>query len=327
MLHNDKELFKQLILLVAEDTGIEEGIIEKDYYVTMFLKSLVSKYPEIIFKGGTSLSKCYKLINRFSEDIDLSLDFDTHPSESKRKNLKRSIVATTDEFDFVLTNPDKVRSKRDYNKYIIDFPSVFDFPSLKQYLIVETSVFIRSYPSLKMTASSIVYDYLIKTNRTDLIEQFELEPFELNVQDIKRTFVDKLFALGDYYLDDKITEHSRHIYDLYKLSTVVNIDDELKELLEQVRKERSTHLACSSAQDGVDLKSLLQEIVDKNAYKDDYESITEGLLFEKVFYNEAITQYCKEYIEKEGLNFIQHKNSCCGDGSVSLGQAIVGKLS
>lgn len=288
MLHNDKEFFKQLILLVSEDTGIEAGIIEKDYYVTMFLKLLVSKYPQIIFKGGTSLSKCYKLINRFSEDIDLSLDCETHPTESQRKNLKKNIVAATDEFGFILTNPNKVKSKRDYNKYVIDFPSVFDFPSLKQYLIVETSVFIRSYPSVKMTASSIIYDYLVKINRADIIKQFELEPFELNVQDIKRTFVDKLFALGDYYLDGKIAEHSRHIYDLYKLSTVVNVDDELKKLLGQVRKERSAHLACSSAQDGVNLKSLLQEIIDKKVYKDDYETITEGLLFEKVSYDEVI---------------------------------------
>jgi len=297
VLHNDKELFRQLILLVVEDTGIEEGIIEKDYYVTMFLKSLAAKYPQIIFKGGTSLSKCYKLINRFSEDIDLSLDCETHPTETQRKNLKRAIVDTINEFEFTLTNPDNVRSKRDYNKYTIDFPSVFAFPGLKQYLIVETSVFIRSYPSVKMTASGIIYDYLIKTGRTDIIKQFELEPFELNVQDIKGTFIDKLFALGDYYLDGKITEHSRHIYDLYKLYSVVTVDAELKELIEQVRKERSNHPACSSAQNGVELKSLLQEITDKNAYKSDYEAITEGLLYEKVSYDEAIA-VLKEIIQK-----------------------------
>ena len=73
MLHDDKELFKQIILLTSENTGIDSGIIEKDYYVTMFLKSLVKKQPQIIFKGGTSLSKCHKLIKRFSEDIETGL--------------------------------------------------------------------------------------------------------------------------------------------------------------------------------------------------------------------------------------------------------------
>ena len=77
MLHHDKELFRQIILLTSEDTGIEYSIIEKDYYVTMFLKSLVEKQPDIIFKGGTSLSKCYKLIKRFSEDLDLNLACET----------------------------------------------------------------------------------------------------------------------------------------------------------------------------------------------------------------------------------------------------------
>lgn len=211
MLHDDKELFKQIILLTSENTGIDSGIIEKDYYVTMFLKSLVKKQPQIIFKGGTSLSKCHKLIKRFSEDIDLNLERETRPTEGQRKHLKENIVSVIDDFGFELTNPDNVRSRRDYNKYIVDFPSVFDYTSLKQYLIVETSVFLRAYPSRKMAATSFIYDYLKQIGREDLIKQFSLESFELNVQGIERTFIDKIFAVGDYYLDNKITEHSRHL--------------------------------------------------------------------------------------------------------------------
>ena len=74
MLHDDRDLFRQIVLLTAEAMGIDSGIIEKDYYVTMFLKSLAAKQPQILFKGGTSLSKCYKLIKRFSEDIDLNME-------------------------------------------------------------------------------------------------------------------------------------------------------------------------------------------------------------------------------------------------------------
>ena len=118
--------------------------------------------------------------------------------------------------------------------------------------------------------------------------QFSLEPFELNVQGIERTFIDKLFAVGDYYLDNKVTEHSRHIYDLFKLFAVVEINDSVKELFELVRKERSRHAACLSAQEGVNLKDLLQKIIDESAYKNDYEAITAGLLFEKISYVTAI---------------------------------------
>lgn len=288
MLHNDKELFKQVVLLTSEAIGIDSGIIEKDYYVTMFLKLLVEKQPQIIFKGGTSLSKCHKLIKRFSEDIDLNLECETRPTEGQRRHLKENIISTIDDFGFVLTNPDNVRSRRDYNKYIVDFPSVFDFTAIKQYLIVETSVFLRAYPSKKMTATSFVYDYLKQENREDIISQFSLEPFELNVQGIERTFIDKLFAVGDYYLDNKVTEHSRHIYDLFKLFAVVEINDSVKELFELVRKERSRHAACLSAQEGVNLKDLLQKIIDESAYKNDYEAITAGLLFEKISYETAI---------------------------------------
>ena len=93
MLHNDASAFEQIILRVAEDTGVEPSIIEKDYYVTLFLQRIVMLQPNIIFKGGTSLSKCYKLINRFSEDIDLNIETETHPSAGQRKNLKKNIVS------------------------------------------------------------------------------------------------------------------------------------------------------------------------------------------------------------------------------------------
>lgn len=288
MLHDEKELFKQIILLTSENAGIDSGIIEKDYYVTMFLKLLVEKQPQIIFKGGTSLSKCHKIIKRFSEDIDLNLECETRPTEGQRKHLKENIISAIDEFGFELINQDNVRSRRDYNKYIVDFPSVFDYTSLKQYLIVETSVFLRAYPSRKMEATSFIYDYLKQIDRDDLIKQFSLEPFELNVQGIERTFIDKIFAIGDYYLDNKITEHSRHLYDLYKLLGVIEIDEPLRELFEIVRKERSGHAACLSAQEGVRFKDLLQKIIDENSYKNDYETITKGLLFEKIPYETVI---------------------------------------
>ncbi len=288
MLHDDRDLFRQIVLLTAEAMGIDSGIIEKDYYVTMFLKSLAAKQPQILFKGGTSLSKCYKLIKRFSEDIDLNLECEIRPTEGQRRHLKENIVSTIEEFGFKLTNPDQVRSRRDYNKYIIDFPSVFDFAAIKQYLIVETSVFLRAYPSRKMAAASFVYDYLKQEKREDIITQFSLEPFELNVQRVERTFIDKLFAVGDYYLDNKTMEHSRHIYDLYKMFDAVAINNSLRKLFQLVQKERSRHAACLSAQENVNLKALLQQIINENAYKSDYEAITASLLFEKVPYETAI---------------------------------------
>ena len=144
MLHDDKELFEQVILKTSEHTGIDASIVEKDYFVTLFLKEISKTLPGIIFKGGTSLSKCHKLIKRFSEDIDLNIEYETKATEGQKKNLKKTIIAIIDKLNLGLTNPEDVRSRRDYNKYIIDFPTVFKSDSLKQHLVVETAVYIKA---------------------------------------------------------------------------------------------------------------------------------------------------------------------------------------
>lgn len=289
MLHNDYSLFEQVILRVSEDTGIEASIIEKDYYVTLFLQQIVDQIPNIIFKGGTSLSKCYKLINRFSEDIDLNIDTETHPTEGQRKKLKEVIVSIIDEFGFIFTNPDEVRSRRDYNRYVVDYPTIFTSGYLKEHLIVETAVYIKAYPCKRMPVSSLIYDYLVRYGYTELIEQYNLQPFELNVQTAERTLVDKVFALGDYYLSDAVHEHSRHVYDIYKLLDVVALNDSMRELARSVWEERKPHVNCHSAKDGVDMNALLQEIVDQAVYKQDYEDITAKILFEETPYETAVT--------------------------------------
>ncbi len=288
MLHNDKELFQQVIIATGDALGIDYSIVEKDYYVTEVLRSIVQKEPRIIFKGGTSLSKCYGLIKRFSEDIDFGFQCKERTTEGERKKMKSAIVTTIEEFAFALTNPEQVKSRRDYNKYIIAYPFEFATNSLKPNLIIETSVFIRSYPSVKKTATSFIYDYLKREQRKDIIDRYGIYPFELQVQSLERTFIDKIFAIGDYYLSDRIMEYSRHIYDLSKLYSEVIIDEEMRLLFKQVREERKGHPACLSAKDEVDIKSLLQEIVDKDIYKNDYESITSALLFENVPYEVAI---------------------------------------
>lgn len=289
MLHNDRPLFEQIILRVSEDTGIEASIIEKDYYVTLFLRRIVTQLPNIIFKGGTSLFKCYRLINRFSEDIDLNIETGAHPTEGQRKKLKEAIVSIIDEYGFTLTNPGNVRSRRDYNRYIVDYPTIFPTSYLKEHLIVETAVYIKAYPCKRMQASSLIYDYLKKHGYTDLIGQYGLQPFELNVQTAERTLVDKVFALGDYYLSGAVHEHSRHVYDIYRLLDVVTLDDSMKELVQSVREERKPHVNCRSAKDGIDMNDLLREIVDKAVYRQDYEDITARILFEEVPYETAVT--------------------------------------
>ncbi len=72
-LHLDKKLFQEAIQATAQHIGIPEVYVEKDYWVSLVLLEIFSSDISdlVVFKGGTCLSKCHNLIQRFSEDIDL----------------------------------------------------------------------------------------------------------------------------------------------------------------------------------------------------------------------------------------------------------------
>ncbi len=75
--HEDKE-FAALLRIVAQERGVSEALVEKDYWVTHTLWSLSRSRLDVWFKGGTSLSKGFGLITRFSEDLDLKIDRGQH---------------------------------------------------------------------------------------------------------------------------------------------------------------------------------------------------------------------------------------------------------
>lgn len=81
---------------IADEKGIVENAVEKDYWVSMVLRSIFSlPYSDaLVFKGGTSLSKGWNLIERFSEDIDLAIDrkflgFGEELNKSQRTKLRK----------------------------------------------------------------------------------------------------------------------------------------------------------------------------------------------------------------------------------------------
>ena len=86
-LHINKVLFKQFIDNLNARTGIDSDIIEKDYYVCLILKDLANKQDEYkaYFKGGTAVYKILDTMNRFSEDIDLTVKVISTESNNKNK--------------------------------------------------------------------------------------------------------------------------------------------------------------------------------------------------------------------------------------------------
>ena len=122
----------------------------------------------------------------------------------------------------------------------------------------------------------------------DLLVKYEMQPFVLKVQSLARTLVDKVFALCDYMLDGRTERQSRHIYDISRLLTAVQQDDELKTLVRKVRSERKGGIKNLSTEDGVNIPSLLVQIREKGFFKSDYEQNTMLLLKTPMPYDEAI---------------------------------------
>lgn len=285
-LHNNKELFHDLLLAVHEKTGIHSAIIEKDYYVTLLLQKIVEKNPEIIFKGGTSLSKCHRIINRFSEDIDIGINADK-ATEGMRRSLKYDILVAVEELGFTVDNAEHIYSRTYFNRYQIEYPNTESVGYIKPYLYVETATFMKPYPFEIKEADTYVYRFLKEKGMEDLIEQYNLQPFEVKVQTLERTFIDKLFALGDYYLTEKTNGYSRHLYDLYKIMPKITFDEAFYKLYDEVREIRSKDRNCPSAKGGQNLKDILTKIYEEDYFENDYKSVTSGLLFDGVGYSEV----------------------------------------
>ena len=209
-LHNDREQFREAIYLSYQQTGIMAQAIEKDYYVTLLLQILAQEMPCIVFKGGTSLSKCHKVIQRFSEDIDITID--TLLSQGQKRKAKQIILDAAAELGLVIDNLDEIRSRRDYNRYVLSYNSVIPMASdaLKPAVLLETSYTAVSFPTVLLPVHSYVGD-MMQNEVPNLVDEYHLSPFEMKVQGIDRTLADKVFAICDYYIQSKTAKHSRHL--------------------------------------------------------------------------------------------------------------------
>ena len=297
-LHDDREVFEELIAGTANELAIPTNIIEKDYYVTIALKALSEKIDDMVFKGGTSLTKCYQLLDRFSEDIDISYTAESGiPGEARKKHLKRAVVDTMEELNLPIINIDETRSRRQYNCYRAEYTSIYGLITiLKPELVVETYVALLPFLTTKRLVDNYIYRFLRKIDRLDIAESYNLMPFEITTQTIERTLVDKVFAICDYYMQGKTERHSRHLYDIHKIVTYVGIMDEMKRLVPEVRAVRSNLSICPSAMEAVNVTNILYEIIDKQVYKMDYENITLGLLFVPETY-QAVIQSIRQLAE------------------------------
>ena len=286
-LHNDKELFNDIVALTAERIGQAQDIVEKDYYVTIILKKLSTcEYP-ICFKGGTSLSKAYGVIDRFSEDIDIT--FTEHLGENRRKKLKYNILKPiADELGLEIANWDSIESDKDYNHYDMAYSSIIEDPFLDTYVKLETALMSYAFPTVEHEISNYIYQAL-KDEEPDLLEEYELTPFTMRVQSLERTLIDKIFALCDYYIQGKAARNSRHLYDIYKISKEVTVDDDFHKLILEVRAHRQgmKNNIAPAADESINISELIKKFCDEDFYADDYEKTTKNLISDDISYEDV----------------------------------------
>ena len=290
-LHRDRETFKDMVEQAADGNGRTPAVVEKDYYVTLILKLLSEQLAECVFKGGTSLSKGFHVIDRFSEDIDIT--FKEHIGESRRKKLKNVVLkGISEELGMPIANWEETQSDRDYNAYLFSYESVFGLQDdrLPQYVKLETALGSYSFPTQTVEIRNYIGDYLEGRGRTDLAEQFSLGRFSMNLQSLERTYIDKVFALCDYYLQGKSKRYSRHLYDIYKLTPLIEFNDGFAVLVQEVREHRSKMRICPSADETVDVPAVILEFCDNSFYREDYQSITDYFAEDTVPYDDVIGQ-------------------------------------
>ena len=237
-LHLDKNAFRVLIENVHKRTGYRTDVLEKDYYVVMILEELSAFQEEGLpayFKGGTALYKALKTTNRFSEDIDLSVD----TRQCSRTQSDKRLEKATKKYSSLTRDPEQGFSHRSEIMSVYEYEPVTAFDNedeLQRFgkLKVEATSFTISEPTEKLEISAMLYEFATPEQQIILHEQYGVQPFCVRTITMERIFVDKLFASEAYVRKSDVPhrafEAAKHIYDLVVLENYPKIVSLLSDL-------------------------------------------------------------------------------------------------
>lgn len=303
-LHLDRDAFRLLIDQIHEQTAYRRDVLEKDYYVVLILEELAAKQKNGLpayFKGGTALYKALKSTNRFSEDIDLSVD--TRDC-SRTQNDKRLEQATK---KYQSLERDKEAGKTNKSEVIAVYTyqpvTVYDEnDALQRFgrLKIEASSFTISEPFDCLEITSLLYDYASDEQKIILEGQYEVRPFFVQTITMERIFIDKLFAAEAYVRRSsephRAFEAAKHIYDLAviynhaKIVFLLSDEKEMKRLLDirvTEEKERLDGIAGTPPSEF----TFFTEAVDNLAVRKAYEIMQKQYVLlerERIDYEEAM---------------------------------------
>ncbi len=230
-LHKNKEIFKEAIIATSQLKGIAEIYIEKDYWLTLILKTVFESEigKEVVFKGGTALSKCNSLIKRFSEDIDLVVLRNPKETGNQLKKKLKIISKFVEKIVPEIEVEGITNKKGMIRKTVHIYPKIFKglFGQIKDNLIIEATWLGSFEPFEKRKINSMIYEMMIETNQHKIADEYGLNPFEVNILSPKRTICEKIISLVRFsYTENPIEDLNnkiRHIYDINQMLKDENI--------------------------------------------------------------------------------------------------------
>lgn len=226
-LHENKTLFRQAVQFTADQMKIPAIYVEKDYWVTYVLFTIFNNEvgKDTVFKGGTALSKCYQMIERFSEDIDLVVLRKEGETDSKLKS-KLKIVSTVVDTVLPEVTIEGITHKMGMNRktahtYKKEFKG--DYGQVRDVIILESTWLGYYEPYTTRNIISFVGQMMLDNHQISIAEENGLLPFGLLVLEPIRTICEKImslvrFSYGENPIDD-LKKKIRHTYDLYQLLT------------------------------------------------------------------------------------------------------------
>lgn len=224
-LHENKTLFEQAIRFTSDQMQILPIYVEKDYWVTFALFTIFNSEigNEMVFKGGTALSKCFNIIERFSEDIDLVAL--RHKGESNNQ-LTTKIRTISSVLNSVLPEVtiDGLTQKKGMNrKTVHSYSKEFkgDFGQVRDVIVVEAAWLGYYEPYTTKNIVSFVGKMMLDNNQNAIASENGLLPFSVSVLDPTRTICEKImslvrFSYTEHPIDD-LKKKIRHAYDLHQL--------------------------------------------------------------------------------------------------------------
>ena len=224
-LHENQDLFQQSISITAQQKGLPEIYIEKDYWVTVALLTIFTGEmgSQTVFKGGTALSKCFQMIDRFSEDIDLVVLRNEGESNNQ---LKDKITKIGECLKNILPEIpiDGVTHKMGMNRKTAHrYEKIFDgdFGQVRDFIILEATWLGNYEPYTTVIIESYISEMMKNTNQTQTIKDYQLQPFEVRVLTMERTLCEKIMSLVRFSFTENpifdLNNKVRHIYDIHKL--------------------------------------------------------------------------------------------------------------